>query len=106
MKKIIALLAILGAAAAIYVYAQSNNISLAEEVDSFSEETVKDIRETAVKKLSEVSQKAKEVSEETKKVLGESIQVDDSEPSLQEKALEYGQYLYCKQMVDNFETKD
>ena len=105
MKRIIALLAIIGAGAAVYVYAQSNDISLAEEIDSVSEEKVKDFQETTTKQLGEFSQKAKEMGEETKKVLGDSVRVDDSEPSFQEKAVEYGQYLYCKQVVDGFESK-
>ncbi|HCR80976.1 MAG: hypothetical protein UX28_C0001G0042 [Candidatus Pacebacteria bacterium GW2011_GWA1_46_10] len=105
MKKIIALIAIIGAATAVYVYAQGNNISLAEEVASLPKEAVQDLQQTARESLGGLAEKAKELGTETKKVLGESVQVDESEPSFQQKAVEYGQYLYCKQVVESYERK-
>lgn len=45
------------------------------------------------------------VVEEGSKVLGAAISVDDSQPdsSLTDRALEYGRYLYCQQVVTDWE---
>jgi len=52
--------------------------------------------------LETVSSRAKELGSFAQDALGNTIQVDNSKP-LQEKAVEYGQYVYCKQVVESYE---
>ncbi len=106
LKKLILSLITIGVAGGGYVYVQSNDISLAEEVGKISQEKIKETQETTKKQVGDLSAKAKEVGEQTKKILGESVKVDEeNSSSLQDRAIEYGQYLYCKQVVNNYETE-
>lgn len=45
------------------------------------------------------------LGEHAKNVLSGTVQVNEEQPSFQEKAIEYGQYLYCKQVVTEYETR-
>jgi azurin len=108
MKRIFALLATGVLIAAAYVYAQNNNVSLTKEANSFSQEKVQEVQENTKKQVEEVTNKVKQVGEQTKQVLGTAVQVNEKEDSasIQQRAVEYGQYLYCKQVVTNYETKE
>lgn len=53
--------------------------------------------------FSQLSQRTQEVSKHVGNVLGSSVEATNSTP-LHEKALEYGQYIYCKQVVSEYET--
>jgi hypothetical protein len=52
-----------------------------------------------------LSQRGAETANTSSKVLGDFIEVneDDSEKSTSEKALEYGRYLYCQQVVADWQ---
>lgn len=54
-----------------------------------------------------LSSRAQDVAEHSQKVLGDSIQVNnqESDKNLGEKAIDYGRYLYCKQVVTDFESR-
>jgi hypothetical protein len=53
------------------------------------------------------SQKALEAGKVAQDFVSESIQTDDSaEKKLSEKAFEYGQYIYCKAVVEDWEQKE
>jgi hypothetical protein len=58
--------------------------------------------------LTTLSEKAEVVTEQTQLVLGEAIQVDGtataSDKSLSQKVVDHGLYLYCKQLVKEYET--
>lgn len=52
------------------------------------------------------AQKAVEAGKVAQEFVSESIQTDEStEKNLGEKAFEYGQYVYCKAVVDDWEQK-
>lgn len=55
--------------------------------------------------LTTLATRTQESSQAFGKVLGDFVQVNeaDTEKPLQEKALEYGQYIYCKQVVETYQ---
>jgi len=104
MKRILALLALGGLIIAVIINAKDSPASLAEEADNFSQEKVQGVQENTKKQIAKVSDRVKEVGEQAKKVLGVAVKINEEEDagSIQQKAVEYGQYLYCKQVVDNY----
>jgi hypothetical protein len=58
----------------------------------------------ASSQLQTLTQRANEVGQHAQNVLGSSIQVNEEEKKpIHESALEYGQYIYCKQVVMDYE---
>jgi len=55
----------------------------------------------------QLSQRGSEVYEQGSKILGAAIAVDEQadEQTLTDRAIEYGRYLYCKQVVTDWERK-
>ncbi|MCA9368980.1 hypothetical protein KC721_01660 [Candidatus Woesebacteria bacterium] len=52
-----------------------------------------------------LTERTQEISEHVGTVLGNSIgEVDAEQQPLHERAIEYGQYLYCKGIVEEYET--
>lgn len=71
-----------------------------------SNENLKKISEDVEAQAKILGQRAKETSEQVQQVLGESIQVNEDEENdknMSTKALEYGRYLYCQTVVDEWE---
>lgn len=62
--------------------------------------------EDAKNQLTTLSNRGQLVGQEVGKVLGDQIKVneEDANKPLHEKALEYGQYLYCQQVVKEYEA--
>lgn len=62
--------------------------------------------QNAESEISTLSQRTTEVSKHTGNVLGSSIQPasEEQQTPIHEKALEYGKYVYCKQVVEDYET--
>lgn len=60
----------------------------------------------ATAQIETLSQRSANTANTSSKVLGDFIQVNeaDSEKSTSEKALEYGRYLYCQQVVKEWEA--
>ncbi len=81
----------------------SGNFNL-NQVDT---KQIEPFTEDANKQLETLTTRAEEVNEHITKVLGDSVQVneEEKEKNLSEKAFDYGRYLYCKQVVDEFEKK-
>ena len=54
-----------------------------------------------------LSSRAQELGGYAQDVLDGAVQVDtENEQSIQQQAINYGQYLYCKQVVDTFEAEN
>jgi hypothetical protein len=51
-----------------------------------------------------LAERSKEVSEHAENVLGDTISVNEEAPPIHERALEYGRYLYCQQVVEDYES--
>jgi len=60
------------------------------------------IQKNAGSGLSTLSERAQELGENAKNALQTGIQVDSEQP-VHERVIEYGQYVYCKQVVEEFE---
>jgi len=55
-----------------------------------------------------LGERAADVTKQAQQVLGKSIQVNEAEKEkkpLHESALEYGRYMYCKQVVNEYEKE-
>lgn len=67
--------------------------------------TVKIPETDATQQLQVLSQRAGEVGQHAQNVLGSSIQVNESvKKPIHESAIEYGRYVYCKQVVTDYEN--
>lgn len=68
------------------------------------------LSEDAKKQLEVLSERSQEVGEHSQKVLGETIKINEQaekdERPIHEKAFEYGKYVYCRQVVDDYEEND
>ncbi|HEX9817423.1 MAG TPA: hypothetical protein VGA89_00820 [Patescibacteria group bacterium] len=101
-RKLIKFLIVAGLLVAGLVYfAQRNALS---KEDSGLTSDIDTLQGNIGQQLSVMSSRAQEIGLQAKNVLGTSIQVDESQPSIQEKAINYGQYVYCKQVVEGFEA--
>lgn len=66
--------------------------------------TVQTATTDASSQLQTLSQRAGEVGQHAQNVLGTSIQVNEEEKKpIHESAIEYGRYIYCKQVVTEYE---
>lgn len=66
---------------------------------------VTDATADASSQLETLAQRAGEVTQHAQTVLGSSIQVnEDVKKPIHESALEYGRYVYCKQVVTEYEN--
>jgi hypothetical protein len=65
------------------------------------------LSENATEQLKTVGERTGELSSTVGKVLGEAVQVSTTsgEQSLQERAFDYGRYLYCQQVVKDYEAR-
>ena len=117
IKPIILLLTLFGfAAVGLFIQQKSNNVSekvsqvmaiktfLNEKVEQFEPLT-----QEAQKQLEIVSERSQNISEQSQQVLGETIKVNEiassSDKPMYEKAFDYGRYVYCKQVVDDYEVQ-
>ncbi len=108
-KLIIALL-LLGLAGG-YVYSSYNNL-LPTNLPAIPKETIdqatnkvpsfNNFQGSSGEQLETFSTRAKELGNFAQDAFKNTIQEDTSQP-VHEKAIEYGQYIYCKQVVESYE---
>ena len=78
---------------------------LIEKTTPFTEEVSLPTDEINFEEVSTLTQRGKELTEHVGAVLGESVtEVDAEKQPLHERAVEYGQYLYCKGIVEEYEN--
>lgn len=53
--------------------------------------------------LSSLGKRSQVIQETVSQIAAEAVKTDEADKPLTEKALEYGRYLYCKQVVENWE---
>ena len=88
-----------------------NNSNQESESTIETTETTKSIsfdQKAAEAQIKILSERSEEVSAEIGKVLGDFVQVNEAgeNQALHERALEYGQYLYCQQVVEQYEAQN
>lgn len=67
---------------------------------------VANLKTDTAEQISTLTTQASKLTDNTGKVLGSAIQADTSDTkTTSEKAVEYGKYLYCKQVVEAYETE-
>lgn len=119
MKLLFGILGVLTViAASAYFFAEKSTSELANNLRPYTERLtpvaesiephIKNIDSANLKELPEVAtltERTQEISEHVSTVLGDSIsEVDAEQQPLHERAIEYGQYLYCKGIVEEYET--
>ena len=82
--------------------------SVVEESEAIDKDKINlDIKNTiqnAKEELSTLNERSKEVQKHTGNVLSASIEATDDAVPIHEKAFEYGKYIYCKSVVEDFES--
>lgn len=83
----------------------SDKIKLPEKIstDGINKEKIDEIAQDASTQTKELATKAQEVGEHAQKILGTTVQEGEVQPPIHERALEYGQYIYCKEVVREYE---
>jgi hypothetical protein len=74
--------------------------------ENIDQEKFDKITQDAASQTQELTLKAQELGEHAQKVLGESVQENTDQPPIHEKVIEYGQYIYCKEVVKEWENKN
>lgn len=117
IKPILLLLILAGfSVAGLFIQQKSNNLTekfskVMGVKDFFTQKTEQfaPLSIEAQKQLEIVSERTQEIGEQSQQVLGETIKVNEaatsSDKPMYEKAFDYGRYVYCKQVVDDFEEK-
>lgn len=83
---------------------------LALELENLDAKKITQEFQTGIKQaeseIAELSERTSEVSQHTSTVLGSSITSvsDENITPIHEKAFEYGKYIYCKQVVDDYQN--
>lgn len=71
----------------------------------FSQEDVDKIGEDGMSQIQILGNKAKEAGEVAQDFVQEVVRVDESnDKNISEKAFEYGRYIYCQEVVKQYET--
>jgi len=74
-------------------------------IDQLTTEELKFFSEDAKKQAQILTDRAKETGDHIQQVLGESIQINEKDGKpVHQKTLEYGRYLYCQQVVKEWEA--
>lgn len=63
------------------------------------------IPQNAEKSVQELTVRAQNAMNQAGTILGTAVQQSSDSGSIQEKAFEYGRYLYCQQVVKDYESK-
>lgn len=93
-------------AAGIYFFAENERVeAMVPQLAEFKQQIDSWLTEQEVEQqVTTLTERSAETLTQTKQVLGESITAHPDEQPLHEKALEYGQYIYCKQVVKEYES--
>lgn len=73
--------------------------------DSLAAIKIPSLPDTTSSQLGIVKDRTEKVSETVGQVLGEAVKEASSSSSLQERAFDYGRYLYCQQVVKDYEAR-
>ncbi|MFZ1721872.1 MAG: hypothetical protein WAU07_05200, partial [Microgenomates group bacterium] len=68
-----------------------------EKIESFANDAQSEIQT--------ISSRGQDVASHTQQVLGASVEVNENDTSIQNRAFEYGRYLYCQQVVEEYEGR-
>ncbi|MBP7774813.1 hypothetical protein KA078_03410 [Candidatus Woesebacteria bacterium] len=63
------------------------------------------IPQNAEKSVQELTVRAQNAMNQAGTILGTAVQQSSESGSIQEKAFEYGRYLYCQQVIKDYESK-
>lgn len=74
---------------------------------NFDYEQLNFLSQESVEQTKVLTERAKETGEHVQHILGDKVEVDEErkEKALHEKTIDYARYLYCKQVVTDWENK-
>ena len=108
MKKLLnlALIAVI-ALIAIY-FAGEKNWLKNTPLKNFDHQQLNIFSQEASDQTKVLTSRAKETSEHVQKILGDNIEVNEAQKDkpLHEKTIEYARYLYCKQVVEDYQRQE
>ena len=71
-----------------------------EKINTEVQNTIENVQT----ELSTLNERSKEVQKHADNILGSSIEATEEEIPLHEKTFEYGKYIYCKSVVNDYEA--
>lgn len=72
---------------------------------NFSQEDLQNLGENGLTQVKVLAEKAKEAGSIAQEFVQEAVKVDEnSEKNISEKAFEYGKYIYCQEVVKQYEA--
>jgi len=75
-----------------------------DQID-FKQEDFKNLGENGVSQIKILTEKAKEAGGVAQEFVQEAVRVDENgEQNISEKAFEYGKYIYCQEVVKQYEA--
>jgi hypothetical protein len=107
LAKILLLLALVIGGAGYYLFKINpkllTKIPYSDRVFQLDQAELSQFTESASQELKTLTERGKVVGEHAQSILGSSVEADKEQPPLHERAFEYGRYLYCQQVVKDFE---
>lgn len=106
IKKILFFVLIITVLVATIYYAYNKGYLNNTPLVNIHKQDVQNFTQDAQEQSQILGSQAQKASLQLQQVLGESIQVDeDNDKPLYAKTIDYGKYLYCKQVVKDYEEK-
>lgn len=91
------------------IYATDKVVQLAEPIlektGVVDREKIETFAQDAQGEIQTISSRGQDVASHTQQVLGTSVEVNENDTSIQNRAFEYGRYLYCQQVVEEYEGR-
>lgn len=85
----------------------SNEASIIESKFAFDQANLEKLSSNAGEQIKVMSERALEAGKVAKDFVAGSVQMDENEDKkLSERAFEYGQYIYCKAVVNDWEKQE
>lgn len=103
MKKLLLLLIIVAALAGGVYYAGEQGWLADTPLKNFNHRQLNIFQGQNTDQLKTLTERTQQASEQVQNVLGQSIEVNDQEESITTRTFEYARYLYCQQVVKDWE---
>ncbi len=81
-------------------------LPFSETVFQLDQAELEKFTSTASEELKIISERSKEVGEHAQNVLGSTIEVNEEKQPIHERAIDYGRYIYCQQVVEDYESRE
>ncbi|KUK79091.1 MAG: hypothetical protein XD95_0617 [Microgenomates bacterium 39_7] len=106
-RLVLIVIAILALLYAVY-YAGTMGWLEGTPLQTLNYESLNPFKKENVEQTQVLTQRAKETTEHVQQILGDKVKIDEEkqEKAIHEKAIEYTRYLYCQQVVEDWEAQN